>query len=34
MPTVPEMKAFAAHMKGPEADMLKGMISAMEKGDP
>ena len=34
MPTVPEMKAFAAHMKGPEAEMLKGMITAMEKGDP
>ena len=34
MPTVAEMKALSAHMKGPEADMLKDMIKAMEKGDP
>jgi hypothetical protein len=34
MPTLAEIKAFSAHMKGPEADMLKGMVTAMEKGDP
>jgi hypothetical protein len=34
MPTVAEMKAISAHMKGAEGEMLKGMIQAMEKGDP
>ena len=33
MPSIAEMKTIAAHMKGPEADMLKQMIQAMEKGD-
>jgi hypothetical protein len=33
MPTVAEMKMIASQMRGPEADMLKQMIDAMEKGD-
>lgn len=34
MPNMAEMMAMLGSMKGPEADMMKGMLEMMQNGDP